>query len=89
MVTNTLDYCVGAGVTDRKAFTGKTGGEQLTTGCAIQTGIADDDRVFRPEQSVVRRSYRNAPSGHAFADVVVLGRTGVNFGFRFDNPELR
>ena len=46
MVTNTLDYRIGTGVTDRKTFTGKTGSEQLATGCTIQTGIADNGRIL-------------------------------------------
>src|SRR5690606_206825 len=55
--------------------TRSTGGEQLASGGAIQTGVADDGRILRFEGAARRRHDDEFAARHALADVVV-GFTG-------------
>ena len=61
VVTGTLDDRMGAGVAHGETLTGSTGGEQLATGGAVQTGIADDGRILRTIGSALRRVTTSLP----------------------------
>ena len=46
MVANTLDNSVGARVAYRETLPGESRGEQLATGCTVETGVADDGCIL-------------------------------------------
>lgn len=71
MVARAFDDGQRAGVAHPETLTRHAGGEQLSAGGAVQTGVADDDGLARPVSGVLGRVDGHPAAGHAFADIVV------------------
>ena len=71
VVARAFDDCDGAGVAHREALAGDTAEIALALNCAVQHGIADDDRLLRHDARIARRIDHDAAAREALADIIV------------------
>src|SRR5262249_24937484 len=68
VLADPLDHRRGARVAHREALARATGAEELTSGSAVENGVAEQHRIARVP---LRRPDDDAAAAHALADVVV------------------